>query len=172
VLDAEHVVVNAEDVEHRGVEITHVHDIFNGEVAEIIGLAMTDSSANTPSSKPHAEGLDVVIAPHAPLALIHRRAAKLATPDDERVVEHAAALEVREEGPGRTVGQSAANVHVLDEAAVVIPPAVVELDEAHTAFGEPSRQEAIRCVRAVSRSGAVHVENLARLIGDIHELGD
>ena len=47
------------------------------------------------------EALDVMIA--AVAALRHRRAAEFAAPDHQRVVEHAALLQVRDQGRGRPV---------------------------------------------------------------------
>ena len=52
------------------------------------------------------EALDVVVAARRlALALEHRRAAELAAPDDQRVVEHAALLQVGDQAPqvGRSV---------------------------------------------------------------------
>src|SRR5438067_371031 len=72
---------------------------------------------------PHREPLDVVVATRPALALEHRRAAELPAPDDERVTEHVAALEVVDERPRRAVRRPAAHAHELHEVAVVVPVA-------------------------------------------------
>ncbi len=48
-----------------------------------------------------AEAFDVVV---AAVALGHGRAAEFAAPDDERVVEHAALLQILDQGGGGPVG--------------------------------------------------------------------
>ena len=42
--------------------------------------------------------------------------------------------------------------------AVVVPVAVVELNEAHAALGQPAGQQAVGGERAVARLGAVQIE--------------
>ena len=46
------------------------------------------------------------------------------------------------------------------DVAVVVPVAVVELDEPHAALGQPAGQQAVRRERAVAALGAVQVERL------------
>ena len=52
---------------------------------------MTDAALEAPAGHPHRKAFDVVI---AAAALSHRRASELATPDDQRLVEEAAPVEV------------------------------------------------------------------------------
>ena len=65
--------------------------ILNGMEAEFIGRAVGDSAPDAPSGEPGAKSLGVVI---AAISLSTGRAAKFRTPDDERLVEQAALLEV------------------------------------------------------------------------------
>ena len=63
--------------------------------------ALVSRLEHAAAGQPHREALDVVV---AAVALRHRRAAELAAPDDQRVVEHAALLQVRDQRgatPGR-----------------------------------------------------------------------
>ena len=60
---------------------------------------------------------------------------------------------------------------VVLDAAVVVPVAVVELDEAHAALGQPAGQQAVGGERAVARLGAVHVEHCRRLVREVHQAG-
>ena len=66
-------------------------DVFDGVVAQFVGGAVADAALDAAAGDPHREALDVVI---AAVALGHRRAAELAAPDHQRVVEHAAFFQV------------------------------------------------------------------------------
>merc|ERR1711923_318716 len=91
-------------------------------------------------------------------ALGHRSSTELPAPDHEGVLEHAALLEILDEGGGGSVAVRAADVHVLLESAVVIPAAVVEMDEPHPAFGETTGVQAVAREGSVAGDGAVHLE--------------
>ncbi|MFM1944913.1 MAG: hypothetical protein RI897_3895 [Verrucomicrobiota bacterium] len=168
----EALVIDTEEVEHGGVEVTDVDDIFDGVIAEFIGSAVGGAGLDTAAGEPHGEALDVVVASFAAFFLGHGGAAEFAAPDDEGVVEQAALFEVGEEGVGGFIGEGAADVHVFDEVAVVVPSAVVEVDEADALFGEASGEEAIGGVGAVAGLGAVHVEDVLGFVAEVHQVGD
>src|SRR5580700_8568189 len=52
---------------------------------------------------------------------------------------------------------------------MVIPIAMIELDEAHTALGEASREQTIRCEGTVAGMGSVDIEDTLRLLAHIHK---
>jgi hypothetical protein len=107
---------------------------------------------------------NVVIAPGA---LPHRRAAEFAAPEDERVVQHAACLQIADERRGRLVDRHRARLHAFLDCVVVIPRAVVELDHAHAALGEAAREQAVGGEAAVARFlDAVEVEHLGLRLGN------
>src|SRR5690242_1536820 len=69
--------------------------------------------------------------------------AELASPYYERVLQHASLLQV-EDQPGRSAVHVLAALGKIDrEVAVVVPVAVVELNETHAALGQAARQEAV-----------------------------
>ncbi len=68
-------------------------------------------------------------------------AAELAAPDDEGVIEHAALLEIADEGGAGLVNVLALGGHAAVYVGVVIPVVVVDLDEAHAALGKAARHE-------------------------------
>ena len=82
--------------------------ILDGVEAEIVGVAERDARLDAAAGQPHGEGVGMMVAAVvAPLH--HRRAAELAAPDHERVVEQAALLQVldqRRAWPGRCLGSS------------------------------------------------------------------
>ena len=118
---------------------------------------------------PDREALDVVVAA-GPLG--HRRPAELAAPDDQGLVEHAALLEVLDQGGGAAVDLGGGPADVALEVAVVVPVAVIELDEPDAALGQAAGQQAVRGEGAVAPLGAVEVEDVLRLVRDVHQLGD
>ena len=101
-------------------------------------------------------------------ALDHRRAAELAAPDDQRVVEHPALLQVRDERRTGLVGVCAVVLEVADEVAVLVPGLVEDLHEADSALEQPAGQQAGVGERRLARLGAVQVEDVLRLAADVH----
>ena len=86
--------------------------------------------------------------------------AELASPDDERVVEHAAALEIVEQGGRRLVGVLALPLEGLRQAEVMVPAHVEELDEPHPLLGKPPREQTVEGVTSRAMDiGAVGVES-------------
>ena len=120
----------------------------------------------------------MVIAAHegivVPAAVLqHRRAAKLAAPYQEGIVQEASLLEVQQEGGRGPVRFFAALLETdverfLCTGAVRIPPPVEQLHETHASLHQPPRQQAI--VRIGDRAGlrAVHVMDPLRLFLDVH----
>ena len=56
-------------------------------------------------------------------------------------------------------------------AAVVVPVAVIELDEPHAALGQPPGEQAVGGERAVAPLVPYSFERLGRLVGDVHQPG-
>ena len=112
-----------------------------------------------PPASQIGKAVHVVIA--AVAALAHRRAAEFAGPDDERVLEHAALLEVGDEGHAGAVDFLGLELDAVLHAAVVVPVLVVELDEAHAALGQPAGEQAVRGERSVARLAAVEFADRA-----------
>ena len=119
------------------------------------------------AGQPHRKALDVVV---AAVALGHRRAAELAAPDDQRVVEHAALLEIVHQRRRAAIDFLGRAGDVAFHVAVVVPVAVIELDEPHAALGQPPGQQAVGGERAVAPFRAVQIENVRRLVRDVHQL--
>ena len=78
-----------------------------------------------------------------PLALTGDTATEFASPNDECIVQHAALFQVFDQRRTRLVGIATARGAPAFQAAVVIPVRVEQLDEAHPALGEATRENAI-----------------------------
>src|SRR5260221_453296 len=93
----------------------------------------------------------MMIAPVAILVLYHRRAPELAAPHDERVIEHAALLQILDECSGGLVGVFAILRDVLLERAVLVPRLVENLDEPHAFLRHAPREQARIRERTLAR---------------------
>jgi hypothetical protein len=88
------------------------------------------------------------------------RAAELAAPDDQRVVEQAALLQVLHQGGGGLVGfrQSFSKSPEVRRGPPWLSQFVVELDEAHAALDQPAGEEAVVGEGGLAGFRAVEVE--------------
>ena len=94
------------------MQVVDVDAVLDGVQAELVGRADDVAPLHAAAGQPHREAVGIVVA--AVPFLGHRRAAELAAPDDQRLVEQAALLEVREQAGDRPVGLAA-------QLAVVAP---------------------------------------------------
>ena len=86
-------VVDAEDVEHRGVEVAEVDWVLGDVVAEVVGAPVLDAGFDAGASEPDGEAAAVVIAAGvgvAESALAVNSTTELGKEQNQRIVEHAA----------------------------------------------------------------------------------
>ena len=121
-------VVEAEEVEHGGVQVVDVDRLVRGGEAEFVGAAVDLAPLDATAGEPAGEAVVVVVAAvHLAHVRARRgeldggRAAELAAPDDQRVLEHPALLQVLHQRRARAVGVLAVLPQVLDQVAVVVP---------------------------------------------------
>ena len=86
------------------MQVLDVEAVLDGGAAEFVGLADADAALDAAAGHPHREAVGVVVAAGALGVLGGRLPAELAAPDDERLVEQAAPLEVLEQAGDRLVG--------------------------------------------------------------------
>src|SRR5687767_12459203 len=84
VIDGERFMIDAEQMEDRGVEVVAGGRIPGGLPGKLIALTMGDTRLDARASKPRDKGAAVVIATNAALGEWH--AAKFRGPDQKRVV--------------------------------------------------------------------------------------
>ena len=82
------------------------------------------------------------------IALAVDRAAELAAPDDQRIVQHAALFQILDQCPAGLVDVAALVGQVAGDVGVLVPAAMEDLDEPHVAFGHPASQQAAGGERA------------------------
>ncbi len=169
-------VVEAEEFQQRGVQVVDVDRVFDRFEAEFVGGSVDVAAAHSAAGQPHREAVMIVVAAvdlagvRAGLREFHgRRAPELAAPDDQRLFEQSALLEIGQQRADRLIallGEAA----VVDFDVVVVVPrlafAVPDLDEAHAAFDQsPSNQNLPRL-----RAGTVGFEDVFWLAADIERL--
>src|SRR5579859_8113762 len=96
-------------------------------------------------------------------ALRHRCASELAAPNNQGVIKHAALFQVLDERGSGTVDLFGLERDPLLQAAVMIPIAMVELDEAHAALGQAAGEQTVRGEGAVAGLRAIHLKHILRL---------
>ena len=138
----ETLVVDAELRQHRGLEVVNVHLVLNNIETKIVGLAVGEAWFRAAAGHPDCETIGMMIAAMLFLvinvALPVRRAAELAAPNHERVVEHAALFQILYERGRSLVGIPALFDELCRQVDVLIPARVHKLDESHIAFGKPT----------------------------------
>ena len=88
-------VIQTQQMQDGGVPVVNVDGILHGFVAVLISGTKRHPAFDTPARHPQRVPLVVVSASVPPLPV--GRAAKLASPDDQRVFEHVALLQVSQQ---------------------------------------------------------------------------
>ena len=85
------------------MQVVHVNLVLHDVESQLIGFAQRDAGLDAAAGQPHRERVGMMVAAVA-AALHHRRAAKFAAPDDQRVLEHAALLQILDQRRARLIG--------------------------------------------------------------------
>src|SRR6266542_4519252 len=94
-------VVQAEQVQQRGVQVVDMHWIGHHVETKIVGLPVDVARLHAAAGQPEAITAVVVVAAVV-AALHHRRPAELAAPDNERIVQQPARLQLGHQRRGGT----------------------------------------------------------------------
>ena len=101
-----------------------------------------------------------------------RRATKLASPDDERVVEQPALLEVGQKRCGGSISSGALASMLPLDVRVRIPSSVIELNEPDAVFDESSCHQTIVGEGGFSWFRAVQSKGRWRLVSKVGQRGN
>lgn len=151
-------VVDAAEIKHRGVQVVDVHvlAVFDGFVTEFVGAAPGEAAFHAAASHPDGESQNMMVAAGA---LAHWGAAKFTAPYHQRVVEHAALLQVLHKCRRSFIHVHRGVGHVFRDIVVMVPRAMIKLHETRAAFDEAAGHQTIRREAAVAGMlDAVHVE--------------
>ena len=154
------------------MQVVNVNWLVDNVVAEVVGFAVSFRWLDAPSGEPNRETAGVVVAAIAFVghqALAVDGAPELPAPHHQRFVEQSALFEVPDQRCRGLVGIGALLGELVRQRAVLIPSAMKELDEAHAALHQPSRDQTVARVRSrLARSLAVEIERGFRLVREIH----
>src|SRR5690348_882197 len=114
------------------MEIVDGNRVLHGSVAEVVSRPESESTLNAPAGEHKGKAFDVVIA--AVSSLGHGRSPKFPSKHYQGVLEHVALFQVLDQRGGSAIRFLRFNSDIGSDSAVVIPIAVIELDEPHTAF--------------------------------------
>jgi hypothetical protein len=103
-------------VEDGGVEVVERMDVFDGFLAEFVGVSGADAGLHAGTGHPAGEAVGIVIAAFGAF-LEEGHAAELGAPDDEGVVEQAALFQVADQRGGGLVEDVRMDVVLLLEIA-------------------------------------------------------
>ncbi len=171
----EFLVVEAEEMKDRRLEIVDMDGVFGDVEPEVIGRADGLTGLDTATGHPHAEGLGVMIAAttaaEGGTGFDHGCAPEFTAPDDEGVVEEPALFQIVDQRGTRLIGLAAFPAQAAFDIAMVVPTAVVHTDESHAALEHTPGEEAVAGVGWLARLDTVHVEDMFGLALDVHQLG-
>src|SRR6266487_2082958 len=128
------LVVEAQKVQNRRVQVVDVHRILRGPEAKFVGRAIHRAALHAATSEPHAEAVVIVVAAAQRRQLGDGRAAELAAPEHERLVEKTALFQVREKGGDGLVPPGGQTAMIFLQVLVIVPRLAVagpDLHEAH-----------------------------------------
>ena len=86
----ESLVIQAQQVQDRRVQVVHVHSTLNRLVTDFVGLAVAEARLDSTACQENREAAGIVIP--AVVALIEGRPAELATPPHQCVIQQTALL--------------------------------------------------------------------------------
>ena len=174
---SEACVVDAQQMQHRGVEVVDVDLAVHNAVAHVVGLTEGHTAFHSTSGHPSAEAFRLMLAAVcvnrccAAEVLAPRRAAELTGPQDERVVQQPTSFQVFEQARNGLIRLLAKPREVAANVAVMVPSIHRHLHEPYTRLAELASQEAGPAVLVgVLVADAVEVERLLRFLREVNEL--
>lgn len=174
--ESETLMIDAKEMHEGGVQVMYMDGILDDVVAVVVGFAVGHAFFHSGSGHEHGETSRVVVATIIRLSegsLAVDGAAKLTTPDDECIIEKSALFEVFDEGSGGLVSVVDLTLDGLWQTAMMIPAHVEELDAADITLGESASEETVRGIGAgLFHIRAVEIQDVLRLFGDVHQIGD
>jgi hypothetical protein len=169
------LVVDAELVQDRGLQVVDVHGVFGRAVTKVIRCPIGNARLDATTRHPHGKATRMMVATvdfRGTRALGEYRTPELAAPDDQGIVEEAALLEVLEQASGWSVDVVAHQRQVPGDVSVMIPTDVIKLNERNAAFGHATGEQAVGGVGAThTRLFAVEFEGSIRLGREVGQLG-
>ena len=115
-------------MEQCRVQIVHVNGIGDNVVTEVVGLSVNNARPDASAGEPHCEAATVMIPTvvgRSELALTISRAAKLAAPDDQCLVQESSLFQITDQGRGRLIDVLALQPQIAGKIVVLIPATMI-----------------------------------------------
>ncbi len=116
-------MIDPQQMQHRGVQIMNLKSIFHRSVSPLVGCADRHARFGSAAGHPDREPERIVVP--AIRALGERRAAELASPDDQCRIEQAGSLQVFDQRRDRLIDSPTILVVTVDQAGMLIPAVAV-----------------------------------------------
>src|SRR5258708_2606304 len=127
-------MIEAKQFQNRGMQIVDMHPVFDNVKSNIVGASESDSRFDSAAGHPDGKSLGMMIASEFATGFLigfdHGGAAEFAAPDDERVFEQSALLQILDQRGAGPVSEAALFLHSTGDVAVMIPGFVKQLHKA------------------------------------------
>ena len=161
-------MVDAQLVQQCRMDVVNRNSVFDGVIAEFVCRTVTESGFESASSKPHRESSEMVI---SPVALGHGCSPEFRSKHDDRVLQQVALFEISDERGDTLIDFLGRPCRMRLHRSMMIPVAMIHLDEANSAFGLSPSQQAVGSKRSVTSLSAIQIENMLRFSTDVHQFG-
>ena len=152
-----------------------MHRILHRPIAEFIRPAVRDAAPDAAAREQHAVGLAMMVAPDivrrtaVTPTLQHRSAPKLRPNHDQGFIQQAAFPQISDQRRHRPVELPGLVGEAIEQAAVVIPALVEQLDKAHALLNKPPRQQAVVGQARCARFRTVSLQGRGWFAADVHQ---
>ena len=136
-------MVNTDQIHRCSIEIMDMYGVLDDVVAKVVGFAVNVPMLDAGTGQPDAKASRVMVATiifMGQCALRIDGATKLASPNNERIVQQTALFQIDQKGRRGLVGVVALAANFTREIRMLIPATMVELDKSYASFRQPTRQ--------------------------------
>ena len=175
-------MVEAQQMQHRGVEVPDGRYIHRGSPPKLVRRAVTGAALDAGAHQPTREPVRIVVPAGRP-GLMRRHPPEFRGPQHQGVGQQPSLLQVRQQRRGRLVEDRAVPFIVGLERLVCVPVqqaiyagsarGAVQVDVTHAALQQPPSQQAVPRIGSFQRIGIVRrvqAVNRLRLARQIHHL--
>ena len=114
------VEIEAQQVQHGGVELPDIGDALDTPPTEFISRPETRPPLHSSPHQPHSEGIGIVI-PSGGIGLMRGHATKLCGPEDQSVFQETSLLEISQEGRRRLIENDGMSIIIGFESPMGVP---------------------------------------------------
>lgn len=149
-------VIESQLMQHGGVEIVHRHFVFRHRHRKFVGRSVGHAPTNSTPGHPNGVAVNVMIPSYLGRILdrLHGgSAAHLATPDDERFIQHSPLLQIGQQRGDWPVRFTRQTSDVADDGTMVVPglpTTVITLDITNTPLRQASRVQHVAALRRIA----------------------